>query len=115
MLHAARPLVRLYTNRRYGVRVHHADRVPATGPVILAANHVGWLDGPMLAIYSPRPVHALTKREMFSGRMDRFLRSAGQIPVDRFAPDPARDQDLPARAPRRRRGGHLPRGGPRHR
>jgi len=88
LLHAARPLVRLYTNRRYGVRVHHVERVPATGPVILAANHVGWLDGPMLGIYSPRPVHALTKREMFSGGMDRFLRSSGQIPVDRFAPDP---------------------------
>ncbi len=57
-------------------------------PVVLAANHVGWLDGPMLGIYSPRPVHALTKREMFSGGMDRFLRSSGQIPVDRFAPDP---------------------------
>jgi len=89
MLHAARPVVRLYTNRRYGVHVHHAERVPAAGPVILAANHVGWLDGPMLALYSPRPVHALTKREMFSGGMDRFLRSSGQIPVDRFAPDPA--------------------------
>jgi 1-acyl-sn-glycerol-3-phosphate acyltransferase len=33
-------------------------------------------------------VHALTKREMFRGGMARFLRSSGQIPVDRFAPDP---------------------------
>ena len=39
LLHAARPVVRLYTNRRYGVRVHHAERVPATGPVILAATY----------------------------------------------------------------------------
>ena len=31
----------------------------------MAANHVGWLDGPLLAICSPRPVHALTKQEMF--------------------------------------------------
>ncbi len=88
MMSTLRPFVRVYTRRRYGVRVHHQDRVPRTGPVILAANHVGWLDGPMLAIHSPRPVHALTKREMFEGRMDGFLRRAGQIPVDRFAPDP---------------------------
>jgi len=88
-MRALRRVMRGYTRRRYGVRVHHAERVPSTGPVILAGNHLGWLDGPMMAVHSPRPVHALTKREMFVGRMDRFLRAAGQIPVDRFAPDPA--------------------------
>lgn len=88
MMSVLRPVVALYTQRRYGVRVHHADRVPVSGPVILAANHVGWLDGPLLAIHTPRPVHALTKREMFVGRMDGFLTASGQIPVDRFAPDP---------------------------
>ncbi len=58
------------------------------GPVVFAANHVGVLDGPILAIFSPRPVHALTKREMFKGRMGRFLLKAGQFPVDRFQTDP---------------------------
>ena len=89
MLHALRPLARVYTRRRYGVRVHGAERVPTSGPVIMAGNHVGWLDGPMMTIYTPRPVHALTKLEMFEGRMDTFLRRSGQIPLDRFAPDPA--------------------------
>lgn len=89
MLGALRRVARGYTRRRYGVRVHHAERVPSKGQVILAGNHLGWLDGPMMAIHSPRPVHALTKKEMFVGRMDRFLRGAGQIPVDRFAADPA--------------------------
>ncbi|GAA2120328.1 lysophospholipid acyltransferase family protein [Nocardioides bigeumensis] len=80
--------VAAYTRRRFGVRLHHADRVPRRGPVILAPNHLGWMDGPLLAIHSPRPVHALTKHEMFQGRMDPFLRKAGQIPIDRFNPDP---------------------------
>jgi 1-acyl-sn-glycerol-3-phosphate acyltransferase len=88
LMRLGRPLARVYTRRRYAVRVHHADRVPATGPVIMAGNHVGWLDGPTLAVHSPRPVHALTKQEMFVGRMDAFLRRAGQIPLDRFAADP---------------------------
>ena len=68
--------------------VHHADRVPATGGVILASNHVGIIDGPLLAVFSPRPVHALTKQEMFEGRLGRFLRASGQIPLDRFHADP---------------------------
>ena len=40
---------------------------PAAGGVILAANHIGIIDGPLLAVFAPRPVHALTKQEMFDG------------------------------------------------
>lgn len=89
LLHGGRPPARWLVRRRFGVRLHHPDRVPASGPVILAANHVGVVDGPVLAIFSPRPVHALTKQEMFDGRLGGFLRTAGQFPVDRFHPDPA--------------------------
>ena len=39
-------------------------------------------------MFAPRPVHALTKQEMFKGFMNRFLLGAGQIPLDRFHPDP---------------------------
>ena len=53
--------------------MHHTDRVPADGPVIFASNHVGVIDGPMLAVYAPRPVHALTKVEMFKGVLGLFL------------------------------------------
>ena len=84
----------LAVRRRYDVRVHGAERVPATGPVIFAANHVGIIDGPLLAVSRPRPVHALTKQEMFDGRLGGFLRRAGQIPLDRFARRPGRHPDL---------------------
>ena len=56
--------------------------------MILRPNHVGVIDGPLLAIFAPRPVHALTKMEMFKGFMGGFLLGAGQIPLDRFNPDP---------------------------
>jgi 1-acyl-sn-glycerol-3-phosphate acyltransferase len=57
--------------------------------VILAANHLGLLDGPLLAVLSPRPVHVLTKVEMFDGPVGPVLRAAGQIPVDRSRCDAA--------------------------
>ena len=56
--------------------------------MILASNHIGIIDGPLLAVFSPRPVHVLTKQEMFEGRLGRFLRASGQIPLDRFHADP---------------------------
>ena len=88
LLHGARPFCAWLVRRRYRVVVHGADNVPSTGPVILAANHVGVIDGPLLAIFAPRPVHALTKIEMFTGFLGRFLTQAGQIPLDRFRTDP---------------------------
>ncbi len=88
MLTRLRPPARALALRRWDVHVHFAERVPSHGPVIVAANHIGVLDGPLLAAFAPRPVHALTKQEMFTGRAGRFLRGSGQIPVDRYAADP---------------------------
>jgi 1-acyl-sn-glycerol-3-phosphate acyltransferase len=88
MLHRLRAPLARYFRRRYDVRLVGVDRVPTQGPVIFAANHIGVLDGPLLAMFAPRPVHALTKLEMFEGRTGRFLLRSGQIPLDRFATDP---------------------------
>ncbi len=88
MMVALRPLARAVLRRRLTVRVHGREHIPATGPVIYAGNHVGILDGPLLVIFAPQAVHALTKVEMFTGRMGRFLRAAGQPPLDRFNTDP---------------------------
>jgi 1-acyl-sn-glycerol-3-phosphate acyltransferase len=89
MLHSLRPLALALLRGWYDLELHGAHHVPRTGPVVMAANHVGWIDGPLLAIASPRPVHALTKLEMFTGAMGPFLRAAGQIPLDRDRVDVA--------------------------
>lgn len=81
-------LGRRYLRRRYDVRIHDAHLVPAAGPVILAVNHLGVLDGPLLVVTAQRMVHALVKREMFVGKMARTLHAGGQIPVERYATDP---------------------------
>jgi 1-acyl-sn-glycerol-3-phosphate acyltransferase len=88
MMLTLRPLARLFVRRRLKVRVHGSEKVPTGGPVIYAGNHTAILDGPLLVIFAPQAVHALTKVEMYVGRMGRFLRAAGQIPLDRFHPDP---------------------------
>ncbi|MGH3445777.1 MAG: lysophospholipid acyltransferase family protein [Nocardioidaceae bacterium] len=82
------PLGRTYLRHRYDVRLHGEHHVPRRGPCILACNHVGWLDGPLLCAFAPRPVHALTKREMFVGATGGLLRAVGQIPLGREEVDP---------------------------
>ena len=83
-----RPLGRSYFRRRYDVRVHGAHHVPRSGRAIIASNHVGLLDGPLLAAFAPRPMHALTKQEMFEGRFGGFLLAVGQVPLARYDVDP---------------------------
>jgi 1-acyl-sn-glycerol-3-phosphate acyltransferase len=87
LLTAGRPIAQALIRGWYDFESHGVDRVPPAGPVVMAANHVGWIDGPLLAISSPRPVHALTKREMFSHGLGGFLTASGQIPLDRFHVD----------------------------
>lgn len=62
-------------------------RLPAHGPVILAGNHSHNVDGPMLIGTCPRPLHFLVKKEAFVGPLDLFLRSIGQVKVDRSGAD----------------------------
>lgn len=86
-LRLLRPLVRGLYLRRWDVHQSGEEHVPGDGPVILASNHIGWLDGPLMIAGSPRPAHALVKSEMFRGATGRLLRLAGQISVRRHEID----------------------------
>lgn len=58
--------------------------VPANGPVILAANHLSFLDSMLLMYSLPRRVTFLGKAEYLASRSTRYLfPAAGMIPVDR--------------------------------
>jgi len=70
-------------------RVLGSSFVPAGGPVVLAANHTGWLDGPLLFGLSPRPVHVLAKDALFTGPADTLMRAVGQVPLAYEGPDRA--------------------------
>lgn len=88
MLHKLRPTFAGVIRRRWNLELRGAENVPEAGPVVLAGNHVGFLDGPLMAIVSPRAAHALTKAELFTGPLGAFLLASGQIPVRRDEVDP---------------------------
>lgn len=69
------------------VRVHHRDRIPGEGPVVLVANHSAFVDGPMLMGLIGRRVVFLVKQEMFRGPLKVVLPWIGQLPVRRGEPD----------------------------
>lgn len=70
----------------YRVRIVGGENVPRSGPVILAPNHTGFLDAPLLMGTCPRPVHTLAKKELFTGPLGWLLHGVGQIPLDRDDP-----------------------------
>jgi 1-acyl-sn-glycerol-3-phosphate acyltransferase len=80
---------------RYGLRwtIEGAQHVPDTGPVILASNHVSYLDPLTLAYVADqrrRRVRFLAKAELFRKRgLGPLLRAAHQIPVERGKTDAA--------------------------
>lgn len=73
----------------YRPKVIDADKVPNSGPVILAPNHLAVLDSFIVPLVLPRPVAFLAKAEYFqgSGPMARarrwFFTSIDAIPVER--------------------------------
>jgi 1-acyl-sn-glycerol-3-phosphate acyltransferase len=67
----------LYAARRSG-----GDNVPSAGPVVLAANHTGYLDGALVVSMAPRPSHFLVLSRMFEGPVGHVLRWSGQIALE---------------------------------
>jgi 1-acyl-sn-glycerol-3-phosphate acyltransferase len=64
------------------LRVEGIERVPATGPVILLANHASYLDPAVLGRACPRKVHFLIKRKIYeTPGLQWFFRGMDAIPV----------------------------------
>lgn len=73
----------------WNTRIVGREHVPRTGPVIVAANHVGFADGPLMIGCTPRGTHILVKVELFRSPIGFLFRLSGQIPVDRRNGRPA--------------------------
>jgi 1-acyl-sn-glycerol-3-phosphate acyltransferase len=71
----------------YRVHVHHLERIPARGPVVVVANHSAFVDGPLLFGLLGRRAVFWVKQEMFTGVAGWGLRRIGQLPVRRGAAD----------------------------
>jgi len=72
------------------MRVLGRERVPRSGPVILASNHVSYLDPPALGVASPRAVRFMAKTELFAiPLLGPAIVACGAFPVDRTRGDVA--------------------------
>ena len=69
-------------------RAYGRDRVPTSGGVVYAINHMHWIDVPLLGVLSPRNVSFVAKAEVlgFPG-LGRFVGWHGTIAVRRGASD----------------------------
>jgi 1-acyl-sn-glycerol-3-phosphate acyltransferase len=84
----ARAVLRPLTGWYYRLSVTGRDRLPRSGPAVLAANHDSLLDIPVLAVATRRPVWFMAKEELFRGALSaRFFRALGGFPVRRGGHD----------------------------
>jgi 1-acyl-sn-glycerol-3-phosphate acyltransferase len=69
--------------------VEGVENVPLTGPVLLASNHVAFMDSVVIPVVAPRKVVFLAKSEYFTGTgvrgrlMKAWFEATGMVPVDR--------------------------------
>jgi 1-acyl-sn-glycerol-3-phosphate acyltransferase len=70
-------------------RIEGLEHVPATGPVIIASNHLSFIDSVVIPLAVPRRVRFLAKAEYFTGRGLRgratalIFRLIDAVPVER--------------------------------
>jgi len=85
------PLVRLLAMVVFRMRIEGIHHVPPSGGVILAANHLSVLDGPVLSavtgVHRRRATRNLVAAEVFRGAVGWVLRQARQIPIRRGSGD----------------------------
>ncbi|MFV0633656.1 lysophospholipid acyltransferase family protein [Demequina sp.] len=66
----------------WATEVRGRECLPREGAAIVVANHVGFIDGPVLHGVIPRGSHFLIGSHMFRGPLGPILGAAGQIRVD---------------------------------
>lgn len=82
-----RVLVRLLFAIITNVHLVGRQNMPEKGPVIIASNHLSWVDVPLIPAYlKPRIVY-MAKEENFNSKVSWLVRFFGAFPVKRGEPD----------------------------
>ncbi len=79
----------LFKSMGWKIRTFGTENIPTTGPVVLASNHIGYLDFVFVG-YAARErgrlVRFMAKKEVFDHKISGpLMRGMKHIPVDRFA------------------------------
>lgn len=70
------------------IQVRGAENLPSEGGVIVASNHVSYLDPPFVGAFLSRKVHFMAKKELFAfPPIGALLRKVGSFSVDRDRAD----------------------------
>lgn len=79
-----RALLRLLFTIFFRLETRGLENIPATGPVLLASNHISNFDPITVGIKVHRRVHYMAKAELFAFKpIGAFLRTIGAFPVKR--------------------------------
>jgi 1-acyl-sn-glycerol-3-phosphate acyltransferase len=84
----SKAVVGAYLRTVFRMRVRGAELVPRSGPLIVACNHVSYLDPPALGCAMPRPVTYMAKHELFRiPLLGAVITGLNAFPVDRSRGD----------------------------
>ncbi|WP_210492073.1 lysophospholipid acyltransferase family protein [Patulibacter sp. SYSU D01012] len=84
-----RGLTTLLAATFYRGRAYGTERVPASGPLVIAPNHFSNLDHFFMGMGIRRKIHFMAKSQMFVSPIDKVYANGGTFPVRRGAGDAA--------------------------
>lgn len=81
-------LLRWLGQRVFQLEAYGTEQVPLTGRLIVTANHLSYLDPPIIGCMCPRELRYLAKAELFQwAPFARLIRRVGATPVERGTAD----------------------------
>lgn len=69
------------------LEVKGTENIPATGPLVIASNHLSLLDPPVIGVAATRKVHFMAKQELFVPLLGAIYKVLGAFPVKRGGAD----------------------------
>jgi 1-acyl-sn-glycerol-3-phosphate acyltransferase len=67
----------------FGLTVQGMEKVPKTGPLVIAANHTQYPDPVLVCMAIPRRMQWMGKKQLYEPPYKRFFEFIGSFPVDR--------------------------------
>ena len=84
-------IVDVISNLMYNIKIEGKENVPKTSRLIVAGNHVSYLDPPMIALATRKTIAYMAKKELFQDNSKKLLQTLvhtlGAFAVNREKPE----------------------------